>query len=83
LAGEEEPELIMDVTRLGAARVALGPDLLAMFCTDDDVAEGILAGGEAEDPLWRMPPWRRYDHMLSSMKRRTKTHTPTTCHEVQ
>ncbi len=36
-AGEAEPELIIDFATLtGAARVALGPDLPAMFANDDD-----------------------------------------------
>ncbi len=68
LAGEEEPELIMDFATLtGAARVALGPDLPAMFSTDDEVAEGLLkAGDDEDDPLWRMPLWSRYEYRLNS-----------------
>ena len=68
LAGEEDPELIIDFATLtGAARVALGPDLPAMFCNDDDMAEGLLLAGETQDdPLWRMPLWKRYDYMLNS-----------------
>ncbi|MEO9599722.1 leucyl aminopeptidase family protein [Parasphingorhabdus sp.] len=68
LAGEEEPELIIDFATLtGAARVALGPDLPAMFCDDKEMAEGLLAAGEQEsDPLWHMPLWSGYDSMLKS-----------------
>ena len=68
LAGEEEPELIIDFATLtGAARVALGPDLPAMFCDDQDMAEGLLqAGTEESDPLWQMPLWSGYDAMLNS-----------------
>ena len=68
LAGEEKPELIIDFATLtGAARVALGPDLPAMFSTDDDVAAGLLESGEKEDdPLWRMPLWTRYNYRLKS-----------------
>ena len=68
LAGEEEPELIIDFATLtGAARVALGPDLPAMFCDDRDMADGLLQAGEDEsDPLWQMPLWSGYDAMLSS-----------------
>jgi len=68
LAGEEEPELIIDFATLtGAARVALGPDLPAMFCDDREMADGLLQAGEAEsDPLWQMPLWSGYDSMLSS-----------------
>lgn len=68
LAGEEEPELILDFATLtGAARVALGPDLPAMFSTDDEVANGLLEAGDAEDdPIWRMPLWQRYNKLLNS-----------------
>lgn len=68
LAGEEEPELIIDFATLtGAARVALGPDLPALFSNDDDVAAGLIQCGEAEDdPLWRMPLWSRYEGGLNS-----------------
>ena len=68
LAGEEEPEIIIDFATLtGAARVALGPDLPAMFSTDDEVADALLtAGDEEDDPLWRMPLWARYEYRLNS-----------------
>ncbi|ATW03780.1 leucyl aminopeptidase family protein [Sphingorhabdus sp. YGSMI21] len=68
LAGEQEPELIIDFATLtGAARVALGPDLPAMFCDDRAMADGLLQAGEEEsDPLWQMPLWSGYDAMLSS-----------------
>jgi leucyl aminopeptidase len=67
-AAEEKPELILDFATLtGAARVALGPDLPALFANDDDLAERLLAGGgEVSDPLWRMPLWKHYEEMLSS-----------------
>ncbi len=64
-AGEERPDLLLDVATLtGAARVALGPDLPALFCNDDGVATELLRAGLAtHDPLWRLPlhaayvPW--------------------------
>jgi leucyl aminopeptidase len=67
-AGEGEPELILDFATLtGAARVALGPDLPALFASDDALAESLLAAGTAAaDPLWRMPLWAGYDEMLAS-----------------
>jgi len=67
-AGEEKPELILDFATLtGAARVALGPDLPALFASDDSLADSLLAGGtEVSDPLWRMPLWTNYEEMLSS-----------------
>ncbi len=67
-AVEGEPELILDFATLtGAARVALGPDLPALFANDETLAEDLLAGGAAVgDPLWRMPLWKPYDEMFSS-----------------
>ncbi|HEX8194502.1 MAG TPA: leucyl aminopeptidase family protein [Allosphingosinicella sp.] len=67
-AGEENPELILDFATLtGAARVALGPELPALFCNDDALADALLAAGSATgDPLWRMPLWKNYSEMLSS-----------------
>jgi leucyl aminopeptidase len=65
---EQKPELIVDFATLtGAARVALGPDLPALFANDEALAEGLLAGGtQVADPLWRMPLWEPYAEMLSS-----------------
>jgi leucyl aminopeptidase len=62
------PALLMDFATLtGAARVALGPDLVALFTEDDRLAEDLLAAGlDAEDPLWRMPLWRGYAGWLDS-----------------
>ena len=67
-AGEQGPELIIDYATLtGAARVALGPDLPPLFCTDDTLANALLAAGTAlGDPLWRMPLWDGYDTDLKS-----------------
>jgi leucyl aminopeptidase len=51
----------------GAARVALGPELPALFCNDDGLAAGLIAAGMAEDdPMWRMPLWRSYRKLLDS-----------------
>ena len=65
---EDDPELIVDFATLtGAARVALGPDLPAMFSNDDAVADAVLAAAKAtSDPLWRMPLWAPYSEMLDS-----------------
>ena len=67
-AGEEQPELILDFATLtGAARVALGPDLPALFANDDALAAALEAASKAtHDPLWRMPLWDGYDEMLKS-----------------
>jgi leucyl aminopeptidase len=67
-ASEEEPELILDFATLtGAARIALGPDLPALFANDDDLAQQLFSNGEeVSDPCWRMPLWPHYSEMLSS-----------------
>jgi len=67
-AGEMNPELIIDFATLtGAARVALGPDLPAMFANDDGLAADLeRAAKEVADPIWRMPLWDGYDEMLKS-----------------
>jgi leucyl aminopeptidase len=68
LAVEKGPELIIDFATLtGAARVALGPHLPAMFANDDMLAaELINAGAATGDPLWRLPLWAPYHDMLKS-----------------
>jgi leucyl aminopeptidase len=67
-AEEEAPELILDFATLtGAARVALGPDLPALFANDDALAADLLAAGtEVSDPLWRMPLWQPYEELFAS-----------------
>jgi len=68
LADEEAPELLFDLATLtGAARVALGPDLPALFSNDDTVAQSIESAGRDEsDPVWRMPLHADYDDDLAS-----------------
>jgi leucyl aminopeptidase len=68
LADAEMPDLMIDFATLtGAARVALGPDLPAMFTKDDALAEEIrVAGEDVHDPVWRLPLWPRYDKWLKS-----------------
>ncbi len=67
-AGEEGPELVIDFATLtGAARVALGPDLPAMFANDEGLAAALCdAAKQVSDPIWRMPLWDGYDEMLKS-----------------
>jgi len=65
---EEKPDLLVDFATLtGAARVALGPELPALFANDDRCAEALLAASRAQhDPLWRLPLWHPYRTMLAS-----------------
>lgn len=67
-ACEADPALLIDAATLtGAARVALGPDLPAVFCNDEGVADAILAAGVSRhDPLWRLPLHAGYDPWLAS-----------------
>jgi leucyl aminopeptidase len=67
-AGEQSPDLLLDFATLtGAARIALGPDLPALYANDDALADDWLAAGmRVRDPLWRMPLWRPYLRYLTS-----------------
>src|SRR5437667_440045 len=67
-ASTEKPDLLVDMATLtGAARVALGPELAALFCNDDELAEALLtAARDEDDPMWRMPLWRPYRKMIDS-----------------
>jgi leucyl aminopeptidase len=67
-ASDEQPALLIDCATLtGAARVALGPDLPALFSNDDSWSAIILRNGqEQHDPLWRLPLWGPYDRWLDS-----------------
>jgi leucyl aminopeptidase len=68
LADEEEPELIADMATLtGAARVALGTEVVPFYTDDDTLAASLARCAETEnDPLWRMPLWRPYDQLIES-----------------
>ncbi len=68
LAGEESPDLLFDMATLtGAARVALGPEVVAVYTADERLAADVLRHAViAADPLWRMPLWRPYATMLES-----------------
>ncbi|WP_282802755.1 leucyl aminopeptidase family protein [Bombella apis] len=67
-AAESQPDVLLDAATLtGAARVALGPDLPALFSNDEELADHILASGrEAHDPLWQLPLWADYDGWMDS-----------------
>ncbi|MGE4367210.1 leucyl aminopeptidase family protein [Thermomonas sp.] len=67
-ACELSPDLLLDFATLtGAARIALGPDLPALYANDEALAQDWLAAGQqVRDPLWRMPLWRPYLRYLTS-----------------
>jgi len=68
LADAERPDLIIDFATLtGAARVALGPELPALFGTSDALtAELARCCAAVHDPVWPMPLWMGYDEELGS-----------------
>ncbi len=68
LAVEDEPDLIIDFATLtGAARVALGPELPALFANDEPTATLLLgAGKRLWDNLWRLPLWKPYRRLIDS-----------------
>jgi len=68
LADADGADLILDFATLtGAARVALGPELPALFGSDESLVADIARVAAAEhDPLWPMPLWAGYDDELGS-----------------
>jgi leucyl aminopeptidase len=67
-AAEGKPDLLIDLATLtGAARVALGAQLPALFCRRMDLARELVDRGlELRDPLWHMPLWRDYHGGIES-----------------
>ncbi len=67
-ADEESPDLLIDAATLtGAARIALGTGLPALFSNDDAAAGALLAAGtRTGDPLWRLPLHEAYASGLQS-----------------
>ncbi|WP_028387703.1 leucyl aminopeptidase family protein [Legionella fairfieldensis] len=67
-ACEEKPDLLIDFATLtGAARVAVGTDIAAMFCNDETLAQLLMNSSLAvNDPVWRLPLFEGYESMLDS-----------------
>jgi leucyl aminopeptidase len=67
-ASDAGPALLIDCATLtGAARVALGPDVVPLFSNDDGWSEALVAAGRAEhDPVWRLPLYDGYESWLDS-----------------
>ncbi len=67
-ADAEQPDLIIDFATLtGAARVALGPELPALFGNDEGMVHDLARAAAVEhDPLWPMPLWLSYEDELAS-----------------
>ena len=67
-ASSSGTDLLVDFATLtGAARVALGPDLPALFCNDDGLARDIAEDCQrVADPVWRLPLWSGYASDIAS-----------------
>jgi leucyl aminopeptidase len=67
-AVELDPVLTLDMATLtGAARVALGPQVIPFYTADDSLAADLAAAALAvADPLWRMPLWSGYAESVDS-----------------
>jgi leucyl aminopeptidase len=67
-AAESRPDLLIDMATLtGAARVALGGQLPALFCRDMQLARDLVDLGLAQhDPLWHLPLWAGYHAGIES-----------------
>jgi len=74
-AAAAAPDWLIDAATLtGAARVALGPDLPALFCSDEALAASLLQAGQlVHDPLWRLPLFEGYQSWLDSPVADTNT----------
>jgi leucyl aminopeptidase len=67
-AAADHPALMVDFATLtGAARVALGTEVAALFCNSDELAIGLTTASEqVQDPLWRLPLHSPYRELLDS-----------------
>jgi leucyl aminopeptidase len=68
LADEEAPDCLFTFATLtGAARVALGPEIMPFYCDDCALAATITSAGDrVGDAVWRMPSRTPYESWLDS-----------------
>jgi leucyl aminopeptidase len=68
VAAEDSPALLIDLATLtGAARVALGPEVVPYYATDDRLAADVAQHAAAVfDPMWRLPLWKPYAKIIES-----------------
>ena len=71
-----EPDLVIDVATLtGAARVALGDRIAAVFGSDSEVASRVLAAASrAGEPFWELPLFKEYRKATRLRHRRHQEH---------
>ncbi len=65
---KEKPAIVIDVATLtGAAKVALGQDIAALYSNDPQLENQLfIAGQSIGDYVWPMPLFRPYDKQLNS-----------------
>jgi len=63
-----KPRFVIDLATLtGAIIVALGQEHAGLYCNNDELAQRVIAAGEATgETVWRMPIGKGYDKMLDS-----------------
>ncbi len=68
LADEEKPDIIIDMATLtGAARVAMGPEIVPFFSTNREVAATLQnISFKVQDPVWQMPFFEPYGKWLNN-----------------
>lgn len=64
----DDPDIIFNFATLtGAARVALGPDIPALFSNNKELAKKLLTSAKVvKDPLWQLPLHKPYREYLKS-----------------
>lgn len=67
-ACENNPDLIIDFATLtGAARIAVGTEIAALFSNNDELAENLYkSGNECSDFVWRLPLASQYNSLFDS-----------------
>jgi leucyl aminopeptidase len=67
-ACEEKTDLLIDFATLtGAARTAVGSEISALFCNDEQIAAQITEiSNQVLDPIWRLPLFAGYEDLLNS-----------------
>lgn len=68
LASSWQPEMILDFATLtGAARVALGPEVTALFANDQQLAQEIMVSmSKEQEAVWQLPLYQPYLEFLKS-----------------
>ena len=67
-AVSEKPDVLIDISTLtGAARIALGTELPAVFANNDALVNDVIQHGDkCTDPMWRLPLFTLYREYLNS-----------------